>query len=397
MTRPVDNSQPRPHARRAGLTIVNAAGAIAAVTVLGLWLIPALGGVARSSKNGKCLANLMRIGYANAIYASQDATDMALPVHWWQTNQCCWDPGGSPCGEPFYIGAYEWGGKSGIGQTSNILFPGSEDPLGSKYGTKAGVGPAGRPLNAILYPDSFTDFGGTRPVCGFDSFDEVGASADTTLDLEINRCPADTGYTGIHCPDFADRKLSSYDHYGTSYNANLFMTASISVFSEMFSNSPYMHRMSEIVAPSTTLAYQENNGRFAWTAAPDRCDFIPGIPGPVRGWHGKDWTFNAAYIDGHAGAMYMRGYNNPDIGRYPEGASYGGFRCIIIRGEGWQIDTLPLPRVPTGVSHDGSGRPSYESCLESAQMGSSVGKRGAVSKSVGARDATDDASCRTVH
>ena len=42
--------------------------------------------------------------------------------------------------------------------------------------------------------------------------------------------------------------------------------------------------------------------------------------------------------------------------------------CIIIRGDGWQIDTFPIPSVQTLVWHDGDGRPSYEGCLSGDQQ-----------------------------
>ena len=231
-------------------------------------------------------------------------------------------------------------------------------------GTVTKIGPATRPLNSILYPQQFVYHGGLKPGLQWVQLDKLGAHMDTMLDLPQNRCPSDTGFTGIHCQDFEERGLTSYDHFGTSYNANLFMTAS--GVGPQSSNSPYLHRMSDILAPSNTLAYQENNGRFAWSAFPETCTDIAGIhgiPETVHGWHGKDWTFNAAFIDGHADTIYMRGYDNPDIGRYPEGTDFNHLNCIIIRGEGWQIDTLPLPRIETNIFHNGDGRPSHERCI----------------------------------
>ncbi len=343
--------------RRRAASLLDVAAAALALGVLTLWFVPALGVVAKSSKKSRCLNNLKRIGYANAVYSSQDQADMAIPVNEMQFRQCYGEPG-EPCGNPIFVGAYEWGGKSGIGQR-DFFSGGGDDILNSRYGSKAGFGPFTRPLNSILYPDEFEDHGwftGDR--------DEIGMMEDTMLDLDVNRCPADTGYTGIHCPAFAEEELTSYDHFGTSYNANIFMIAAGA--GQMYSNSPYLHRMSDLLNPSRTLAYQENNGRFAWNAFPDVCDAIPGlgVSGYVRGWHGKDWTFNAAFIDGHAETIYMRGYDNPDLGRYPPGGSYGYFQCVIIHGEGWQVDTLPAATVPTGLIYDGYGRPSWEHCLE---------------------------------
>ena len=39
------------------------------------------------------------------------------------------------------------------------------------------------------------------------------------------------------------------------------------------------------------------------------------------------------------------------------------YRCIIVRGDGWQKDTLPAELIGTGVLAPGGGRPSYEGCV----------------------------------
>ena len=344
-----------PHTIRHAVSLVDVTGAVVAVGLLTLLLVPATASVATNSKNARCLSNLMRIGYANAIYAAQDPADMALPVHPKQFQQCPDLEPGDMCNDPIFVGAYEWGGKSGVGRDDFV--PGiPSGPLKSKYGTLAGFGPASRPLNQILFKQGFRDH--LHP-----SFNPQGAEKDTQLYLEVLRCPSDTGYTGVHCPSFAEKGLTSYDHFGTSYNANIFMIANVGG-GEMRSNSPYLHRMSDILNPSRTLAYLENNGRFAWTVAPDQCDFLVGVPGSVRGWHGKDWTFNAAFIDGHADTIYMRGYRCEEGVFENQDCQSHSYRCVIVRGEGWQIDTLPAPDVPTRLWFAGEGRPSYEGCIQ---------------------------------
>ncbi|HEX9782977.1 MAG TPA: hypothetical protein VGA56_09670, partial [Opitutaceae bacterium] len=42
---------------------------------------------------------------------------------------------------------------------------------------------------------------------------------------------------------------------------------------------------------------------------------------------------------------------------------YERYRCIIVRGNGWQKDTMPAPMICTGIRWPGSGRPSYEGCV----------------------------------
>jgi len=325
------------------ITLIETVIASGVVIVLVLCVASTTGNVRERSKNSVCLNNLSRIGYANLIYAANDPTDPALPVHGAYLLQ---DPGNPSC-----LGEYEWGGKSGVGQQGFVEGAvGENDILTSRYGTKAGFGPATRPLNDILYGGGLDDH-------LIPEFDPEGAAADTQLDLFLNRCPSDNGYTGIHRPAFRDERRTSFDHYGTSYAASLFRTSWVGG-GPIFSNSPYLHRLSDVVAPATTIAYMENNGRFAWDASPPppACTAIlgnDGTPGTVHGWHGKDWTFNAAFLDGHASAIYMRGYHIPKVlsDEYEQARS----TCIIIRGEDWQLDTLPQALTQTYMYWNGAG------------------------------------------
>lgn len=331
--------------RRRALTPAEVAACLCAIGLLWLIIVPALAGVRRAGKSEQCLANLQQIGYANLIYNADDPADMALPVQRLMFRQ---DPN-----NPTWIGAYEWGGKSGVGRTDWITGrPG--DPLNSKYGTRAGFGPGTRPLNEYIYGRPFPDY-----------TDDPGENnenwrADTELDLEAFHCPSDSGYTGIHFPQFRDEGHGSYDHFGTSYTANVFWTATTGGSNPVYSNSPYLHRMSDLLAPMTTIQFMENCGRFAWGAAEDPCDFLEGVPGTARGWHDEDWTFNASFLDGHADTIYIRGYRSHELGPMEEGSDYSYFRCIIVRGEGWQLDTLPVPRVGLGVLGPGAIRSAFE-------------------------------------
>ena len=326
------------HCRRAA-SLPEVIASVVATVVLMATVLPALATVAREGKSGQCLSNLGRIAHATAVYSAMDPGEAALPVHGLQLEQ--------DSRNPSFIGAYEWGGKSGIGKLSISTV----DVLTSRYGTFAGFGPASRPLNKIIFKEPFSDYKKLD--------DRAGMMEDTQLDLPTFRCPSDIGYAGVHFPDFRDEGHTSYDHFGTSYTANMFMISSGG--GPMFSNSPYLHKVPQIPDPATTLAYYENCGRYAWSAGAMNkdCLFIgSGIPGTVRGWHGADWIFNAAFIDGHIGSIYMRGFHNPDI------AVGGFFQCIIVRGDGWQKDTLPAPLVATGLPFPGHGRPSWEGGIE---------------------------------
>ncbi len=337
--------------RRSALSLIEVAALVVIAVVLTAGLVPSLASVRMSGKESRCLSNLMQIGFANSMYAAKEPSDPALPVHAKQFDQCLSPLVGGFCQDPMFVGAYEWGGKSGVGVPGFVEFPGQ---LGSRYGTLAGFGPVTRPLNDVVYKQEFVDAWDSP-----EGFDRLQAQLDMGLDLPVNQCPADTGYTGIHFPAFRDSKLSSYDHLGTSYTANVFMTGAQGF--EDYSNSPYLHSLSEIMSPRRTLAYYENNGRFAWSAQPmpPDCRWIgSGIAGTVRGWHGVPWVFNAAFIDGHADSIYMRSFDNSAVG--PESS----FWCISVRGESWNKDTLPLDRVRTNLKSPGYGRPSWEGGIE---------------------------------
>ena len=235
-------------------------------------------------------------------------------------------------------------------------------------------------MNDILYPGGFKD--NLYPF-----FDRAGAELDTELELDLFKCPGDDGPPrGAHCPTWVNHsERSSFDHFGNSFAANVFLTGRQGEL--VGSNSPYLRPISRVPTPSRTLYYEENIGRWAWSCRREieGCLWIgPGVdPGPtkaLRGWHGKDWTFNRAFVDAHAEThrIYIEGtedaegyvehYHNEHLSSYPpwfDGSpgSFDLYHCIIVRGNGWQKDTLPAPVVPTGLMNPGLGRPSYEGCV----------------------------------
>ena len=177
--------------------------------------------------------------------------------------------------------------------------------------------------------------------------------------------------------------------------SNIFMTAAGQ--SEMRSNSPYLRPASRIPTPARTLYYEENIGRWAWSCKNELadCEEVVGgkgvDPGPtkvVSGWHGKDWTYNRSFVDAHAEyqKIYIEGtedregfanhYRNERLGSYPgwdeseapmnPDEGFNQYRCIIVRGDGWQKDTMPAQPIGTGLTNPCGGRPSYECCVEPA-------------------------------
>ena len=365
--------------QRNAFTLIELLVVIAIIALLIAILLPSLEAARRQSKQSACLSHVKNIATSSRVYEADDPNGWGIPVHPLQFCQCEGEPCGGTCTEPLFIGAYEWGGKSGIGGPGHpfALTRGAQ-PEGayawqsSRYGTAAGFGPSTRPMNDILYKGGFKDNINFRP-----DWDK-----DTTLDLELFRCPGDNGPPrGAHCLDWVEHsERSSYDHFGNSFAANIFMIANQGG-GLMRSNSPYMRPVSRVPTPSRTLYYEENIGRWAWSCMRelDECEFVgEGVdPGPtkaVSGWHGKDWTFNRSFVDAHAETqrVYLEGtedqngyalhYRNEVI--YPiDDPLQDQHRCIIVRGDGWQKDTLPADLINTGLWYGGGGRPSYEDCV----------------------------------
>ena len=327
-------------------------------------LAPSVRAARESGHVAACLANLRAIGQASLIYAGEDPNEIFIPVP--DTNVL-----------PDASGAIEWGGKAGIGQSAD-----PNNPARSIFGTASYRGPAHRPLNPYLYPGGFVDYNPPdgRPNPGPGSINWLN---DTQLDLSIYRCPADTGYAGggflYSAPStradhneraFQDEGLTAYDHYGTSYVANVFWTVGGLWGAQLRSQSVYLTPLSRVPSPSHTLAYQEAPSRFAWIWgdwSASSCDYFDRVAGnfkPIPGWHGRDFHFNVTFADGHAAMVKMQGcvrpapnlglMNYPPTGCGPSVDPYPCYQCLTIRGPEWIMDTLPAQSVLTPYFADES-------------------------------------------
>ena len=338
----------RRRARRVAMTLSEVVTTVCSVSVLIALVLPSMSEVRRQGKEVVCLRNLSRLGAASAIHANADPGEQPIPTH-------------PLMGLVFgALGEYEWGGKAGMGEPQA-----GQEPTTSKWGTLEGRGPATRGLNRIIYGDVFPDYQDDRGP------NELHWKRDMELELDVFRCPSDRGYAGHHYAHWRNSRLSSYDHYGTSYSASALWIRESGGPCLIWSLSPHLRPASRVPNSATTVLFLENCGRFGYRAnygGPNDggCSPHSGVLGNdqekvITGWHSRPWMFQVAYHDGHAGIVKMQGHQQPEptLGRYPrwngQSTDHDFWRCVIIRGPGWQLDTLPAPPVRTNFGCAQSG------------------------------------------
>ena len=246
--------------RSGAFTLIELLVVIAIIALLISILLPSLEAARRQSKQAACLAHIKNVASSSRVYEAEDPQGWGIPVHPLQYHQ-------TP-DNPTYIGAYEWGGKSGVGRVGYLDGPAEGDYawITSKYGTKAGFGPASRSMNKILYGGGFKD--NLNP-----EYNRDGAYHDTQLELDLFKCAGDNGPPrGGHCTDWvADSERSSYDHFGNSYAANTFFVRAVGGSRPCLqSNSPYMRPTSRVPSPSRTLYYEEKHRALGMGGAAPR-------------------------------------------------------------------------------------------------------------------------------
>ena len=96
--------------RRDAFTLIELLVSVAIIALLISILLPSLQAAREAGKSSACLSMLKNIATTSSVYEADDPNGWGIPAHPGQFRRTV----GSSVRT--YVGAYEWGGKSGIGR-----------------------------------------------------------------------------------------------------------------------------------------------------------------------------------------------------------------------------------------------------------------------------------------
>lgn len=353
-----------------GFTLVELLVVIAIIALLISILLPSLAKAREQAKNMKCLGNMKDIGSASVTYATDDPSEILVPMshkkvvsNWFMGNELFGGKGGNP----------------GL-----ITDPGA-DFWRTAWTALAQFGPGDRPLNSIMFKD--TSWLSWREAedsdVPYDSQDDPRLQEHARLDMPVFKCPSDVGlpngkgaispseggpYAASQANFPADTPL--YDLVGNSYSTH--WATPLLVDWEGDEGFPYRgwgainRQLADVPTPSRCVIYREANSKGA--------EFYNNLGGSldesvrISGWHGRDMTFNTTFADGHAGTItHLVRTNATGIADSGWEVFYGdtyeirggrpeavilpfndpfsglGIATLLFRGDGWQMDFFPSP------------------------------------------------------
>ncbi|MCB9850933.1 MAG: prepilin-type N-terminal cleavage/methylation domain-containing protein [Phycisphaerales bacterium] len=329
-------------------TLVELLVVVSIIALLVAVLLPSLRKAREGAKRVACNANMRSLAQAALTYAGEDPQENIVPIGL-----------GDATRPELIYSYYGFGGKSGKGRND---LPTVENLRQSEWSGRYQMDAAMRPLNAIFYPGGLSTPGAPRFVADW--------TKDYDLELDVYRCPGDKRFPGFHYAGWKAVDGSSYDYFGTSYAANPSYVG-IPGRAEVQTNSMYARPLSRVPNPTNTVLFWENAARFAFYAPNTQeydqsgCYWDSGLHKTAReedfiahGFHGQDWHFNVSFGDGHSTWIKIKGHGHdysleqklpklvsPMCNPYIMGGS--SCECIVVRGLGWQADTLPAAPLVT--------------------------------------------------
>jgi prepilin-type N-terminal cleavage/methylation domain-containing protein len=326
-----------------GFTQVELLVVISIIALLIAILLPSLKKARESAKRLKCLANTRALAQTGNTYAADDPQELVIPIGFADAQRT-----------EAYTSYYGWGGRGG-----RWTDPDGNGYQSSIFGGANNMNAAKRPMNMLLYKSGINEpaGGGGIPGYGF----ATDWTDDCELELELFKCPGDRSFPGMHMRGYAganrDWERSSYDTFGTSYVANCYMVGIGGAGSPIDSNSMYSRSLSQVPNPSNTVLFFENAGRYAYYANNTEDYNQTGCHWPyafgdftAKGFHGIDFHFNTSFGDGHATWQKIKGHG---LVEYSLGVVEAQNRCVLLRGLGYQFDTLPAAFVETHKRRSG--------------------------------------------